>query len=264
MFWFLLQSRHQLNPIALICCIVGAQDISEDGSFDQCSFSHLSGPNLSVISGNIMPKLLIINALSLRPKLVKNPRFLSTKNPTGISTSLPTIKKDKDIELMDPEDREHQMKLRKTILTTDQPMDITTISGVPEEHIFERRVRITRPTKNAMQSGTFANKRWTIEFENRERWENPLMGWTSTWVPTYLLHSTYLSLFQKWWSVIEFECFICHQRRSCRILRKEWLVLWNNWITREERPQQELRRKLLVEQTDANWFQVMIASQNDI
>ena len=31
-----------------------------------------------------------------------------------------------------------------------------------------------------MQSGTDSIQHWTMEFDNRERWENPLMGWTST------------------------------------------------------------------------------------
>lgn len=58
-------------------------------------------------------------------------------------------------------------------------MDITRISGVPEEHIKTRRVRIYMPPKNAMQSGTDNINMWQIEFDNRQRWENPLMGWCS-------------------------------------------------------------------------------------
>lgn len=58
--------------------------------------------------------------------------------------------------------------------------DLTPISGVPEEHIRERRVRISLPSKNSMQSGTDNLDFWKIEFDARERWENPLMGWTST------------------------------------------------------------------------------------
>lgn len=58
--------------------------------------------------------------------------------------------------------------------------DLSAISGVPEEHIKTRRVRICLPVKNAMQSGTDNLDHWKIEFDTRERWENPLMGWTST------------------------------------------------------------------------------------
>ncbi|ELT93465.1 hypothetical protein CAPTEDRAFT_40375, partial [Capitella teleta] len=58
--------------------------------------------------------------------------------------------------------------------------DVSMVSGVPQEHVKERYVRIFVPAKNAMQSGTNKTKRWKMEFDNRERWENPLMGWIST------------------------------------------------------------------------------------
>ena len=56
------------------------------------------------------------------------------------------------------------------------------MAGVPEEHIKPRMVRIYVPARNAMQSGTFGTRKWKIDFDSRERWENPLMGWTSTYV----------------------------------------------------------------------------------
>lgn len=46
-----------------------------------------------------------------------------------------------------------------------------------------RMVRIFVPTKSAMQSGTANTDKWEMEFENRERWTNNLMGWTSTGDP---------------------------------------------------------------------------------
>ncbi|KAK0146382.1 NADH dehydrogenase [ubiquinone] iron-sulfur protein 4, mitochondrial [Merluccius polli] len=58
--------------------------------------------------------------------------------------------------------------------------DITSLTGVPEEHIKTRKVRIFVPTKTAMQSGVNGTKKWKIDFDTRERWENPLMGWAST------------------------------------------------------------------------------------
>ncbi|XP_048737764.1 NADH dehydrogenase [ubiquinone] iron-sulfur protein 4, mitochondrial-like [Ostrea edulis] len=61
--------------------------------------------------------------------------------------------------------------------------DISCLTGVPDEHLKTRRVRIFVPTKNAMQSGVFGTRRWKIEFDTRERWENPLMGWTSSGDP---------------------------------------------------------------------------------
>uniref|UniRef100_A0A8C5M4U7 NADH dehydrogenase [ubiquinone] iron-sulfur protein 4, mitochondrial n=1 Tax=Leptobrachium leishanense TaxID=445787 RepID=A0A8C5M4U7_9ANUR len=58
--------------------------------------------------------------------------------------------------------------------------DISTITGVPEEHIKTRKVHIFVPARNAMQSGVQNAKKWKMEFDTRERWENPLMGWASS------------------------------------------------------------------------------------
>uniref|UniRef100_A0A8I5NSA3 NADH dehydrogenase [ubiquinone] iron-sulfur protein 4, mitochondrial n=1 Tax=Papio anubis TaxID=9555 RepID=A0A8I5NSA3_PAPAN len=58
--------------------------------------------------------------------------------------------------------------------------DVTTLTGVPEEHIKTRKVRIFVPARNNMQSGVNNTKKWKMEFDTRERWENPLMGWAST------------------------------------------------------------------------------------
>lgn len=61
--------------------------------------------------------------------------------------------------------------------------DITPLSMVPQLHIQHRRVRIFKVSKNAMQSGTNATQKWRMEWDAWERWENPLMGWTSTGDP---------------------------------------------------------------------------------
>uniref|UniRef100_A0A663EZC8 NADH dehydrogenase [ubiquinone] iron-sulfur protein 4, mitochondrial n=1 Tax=Aquila chrysaetos chrysaetos TaxID=223781 RepID=A0A663EZC8_AQUCH len=58
--------------------------------------------------------------------------------------------------------------------------DITALTGVPDEHIKTRKVHIFVPARNAMQAGVNNTKKWKMEFDNRERWENPLMGWAST------------------------------------------------------------------------------------
>ncbi|XP_033337697.2 NADH:ubiquinone oxidoreductase subunit 18 [Megalopta genalis] len=71
--------------------------------------------------------------------------------------------------------------------------DVGIISGIPEEHIKNRRVRIYCPAKNAMQSGTDNTHMWEIDFETRERWENPLIGWTSTGDPMSNLKVQFVS-----------------------------------------------------------------------
>ncbi|XP_063225374.1 NADH dehydrogenase [ubiquinone] iron-sulfur protein 4, mitochondrial [Bacillus rossius redtenbacheri] len=88
-----------------------------------------------------------------------------------------------DVEaVVNPEKVSHQKELQGYI-TIDQPMDVSAVSGVPEEHIKTRLVRIFKPSKHAMQSGTDNTHHWQMEFETRERWENPLMGWSSTGDP---------------------------------------------------------------------------------
>jgi NADH dehydrogenase (ubiquinone) Fe-S protein 4 len=50
--------------------------------------------------------------------------------------------------------------------------------GVPPE-VLSRGVRIYRPAKTAMQSGTAGTEEWKIDFDVQGRWENELMGWSS-------------------------------------------------------------------------------------
>uniref|UniRef100_A0A672NSJ3 NADH dehydrogenase [ubiquinone] iron-sulfur protein 4, mitochondrial n=1 Tax=Sinocyclocheilus grahami TaxID=75366 RepID=A0A672NSJ3_SINGR len=66
------------------------------------------------------------------------------------------------------------------LITVDEKLDITTLTGVPEEHIKTRKVRIFVSARNAMQSGVKNTQKWKMDFDTRERWENPLMGWAST------------------------------------------------------------------------------------
>nr|CAG4642043.1 EOG090X0DNW [Eurycercus lamellatus] len=69
------------------------------------------------------------------------------------------------------------------LITVDRHVDIAPITGIPEEHILTRLATISKPSKHAMQSGTSNTHHWKLEFETRERWENPLMGWSSTGDP---------------------------------------------------------------------------------
>ncbi|XP_060521606.1 NADH dehydrogenase [ubiquinone] iron-sulfur protein 4, mitochondrial [Cylas formicarius] len=87
-----------------------------------------------------------------------------------------------DITLLNPDEVEHKKKMQGYI-TVEGPTDCSLITGVPEEHIKERRVRIYEPPKNCMQSGTNNLGHWEMDFDARERWENPLMGWSSTGDP---------------------------------------------------------------------------------
>lgn len=57
--------------------------------------------------------------------------------------------------------------------------EIATLAEVPAEYTRNRRARIFRPAKSAMQSGTFHTQKWRVEFDTQQRWENPTMGWQS-------------------------------------------------------------------------------------
>ncbi|KAG8326201.1 NADH dehydrogenase Fe-S protein subunit 4 ndufs4 [Homalodisca vitripennis] len=82
-----------------------------------------------------------------------------------------------------PDEVAHDKQIEEGYITIDSPVDISKVTGVPEEHIKSRRVHIFQTVKNAMQSGTDNVGQWSMQFETRERWENPLMGWASTGDP---------------------------------------------------------------------------------
>ena len=42
------------------------------------------------------------------------------------------------------------------------------------------KVKIYKPTKTAMQSGSRNTKKWLIEFDTKDKGINPLMGWESS------------------------------------------------------------------------------------
>ena len=58
---------------------------------------------------------------------------------------------------------------------------VNTLSGIPQEQL-NRVARIYIPAKNTMQSGNWNTREWRLDFETQERWENPLMGWTSRYI----------------------------------------------------------------------------------
>ncbi|KAL4702489.1 hypothetical protein ACJJTC_014632 [Scirpophaga incertulas] len=123
----------------------------------------LSKPNLS----RSLPSLAICNS-----------RYASS-DPSCLKEA-PIIDTDAAIAL--PEEQRSRRALESSIVVPIK-VDLSPVSGVPEEHIKTRRVRIYQPPKNAMQSGTNNIHHWEMEFDTRQRWENPLMGWTSTGDP---------------------------------------------------------------------------------
>lgn len=83
-------------------------------------------------------------------------------------------------DLVSKEEKLAREARKEAVIIVSDAEDVGICSGVPEEHIKPRTVRIYCPAKNAMQSGTNNINHWQIDFDTRERWENSLMGWTST------------------------------------------------------------------------------------
>ncbi|KAJ0982150.1 hypothetical protein J5N97_010405 [Dioscorea zingiberensis] len=63
-----------------------------------------------------------------------------------------------------------------------KPGEIGMVAGIPQEHL-RRRVSIYSPARTASQQGSGKVGRWKINFLSTQKWENPLMGWTSTGDP---------------------------------------------------------------------------------
>ncbi|KAJ7007117.1 hypothetical protein D5086_004610 [Populus alba] len=72
--------------------------------------------------------------------------------------------------------------LSSSALVEVNPGEIGMISGIPEQHL-RRRVIIYSPARTATQQGSGKVGRWKINFLSTQKWENPLMGWTSTGDP---------------------------------------------------------------------------------
>lgn len=102
-------------------------------------------------------------------------------------------------------------------------IDKSRASLYPEqlEWMDDRTVRISKPSKNVMQSGTSYTNCWRIDFNSDKRWENWLMGWTSSGDPMSNLSLNFPSK--------ETAISFCEKNRF------QWFL--------EEQPERKLRRK---------------------
>ena len=73
-------------------------------------------------------------------------------------------------------------EVKPIALGSDVEPAASDLSGVPEEHKEERIARVFRPAREATQTAWNGTKVWKIELDNRPRWENSCMGWSSTLV----------------------------------------------------------------------------------
>lgn len=153
------------------------------------------------MSYNILNAICVKQAFhTIRRTLATNSAMYSNKSS---KLTVYTNKLDSEYETMEPVLKKQKELLETTTLTVTEPRDLKVINGVPEEHVNTRRVRICKPSKNAMQSGTENTHLWRLDFEDRERWENPLMGWTSTGDP--------LSNLNVWFATAEEAAEYCDQ-----------------------------------------------------
>jgi hypothetical protein len=75
----------------------------------------------------------------------------------------------------------------------DDASEIAVFNGFPAEH-QNRTVMIAPRFDKTMQSGQGHIHQWQITWKNRERWSNPLMGWTSSADPMSNVKLTFDSL----------------------------------------------------------------------
>lgn len=130
-------------------------------------------------------RIAVGRVVTASPKQPFSPSFTACKLSDDITKSV-NVKEPKrlDVEISSKTEEELDFDRRhKGLITVEGKNDVATTSGVPEEHLTTRYVRVYRPAKSAMQSGTAGVRRWRIEFETRERWENNLMGWASSGDP---------------------------------------------------------------------------------
>ncbi|PNH10704.1 NADH dehydrogenase [ubiquinone] iron-sulfur protein 4, mitochondrial [Tetrabaena socialis] len=83
------------------------------------------------------------------------------------------------------------------------PKEAGFTAGIPMG-TFTRKARIYSPARTASQSGlartivyASSTPTWKIEFDTLSKWENPLMGWTSTADPLENVGRTSLAFYTK-------------------------------------------------------------------
>ncbi|KAM3720519.1 NADH dehydrogenase [ubiquinone] iron-sulfur protein 4 [Dirofilaria immitis] len=104
--------------------------------------------------------------------------FADSTNGSHIQYPISTVTQKSVDDVLEPSQVPTKIRVSDEMLK--QAVDI---AGVPKDFLRSRRVRIYRPAREATQSGWAATRTWKIEVDNMERWENPLIGWSSTGDP---------------------------------------------------------------------------------
>uniref|UniRef100_A0A915Q6B9 NADH dehydrogenase [ubiquinone] iron-sulfur protein 4, mitochondrial n=1 Tax=Setaria digitata TaxID=48799 RepID=A0A915Q6B9_9BILA len=122
----------------------------------------------------------MLSARSVTLLRVVGIRRFADSTSSGSRAELPpsavTLKSIDDV--LEPSKTPTKIKLPNEI--QEEAIDL---SGVPVGFLRSRRARIYQPVREATQSGWANTKAWKVELDNLERWENPLIGWSSTGDP---------------------------------------------------------------------------------
>lgn len=160
--------------------------------------------------------------LTAKPPKVSLKQVAPTSKPSSTSTSHHESAKLHPLAQL----QELQQPLPPAVQTEpDSDIATRTDTGLfyPEqmEWLDTRLVRISRPTKNVMQSGTAYTNTWKIEFNSEKRTEYWLMGWASTSDPVSNMSLTFPTK--------EDAIAFCERNKL------QWFV--------EEQPTRQIRRK---------------------
>uniref|UniRef100_A0A6P7F1C2 NADH dehydrogenase [ubiquinone] iron-sulfur protein 4, mitochondrial n=1 Tax=Diabrotica virgifera virgifera TaxID=50390 RepID=A0A6P7F1C2_DIAVI len=104
--------------------------------------------------------------------------FFSGKPPKGGLNEEPVkrIKKDLVPKSLD------EVEERDVTIQVPEELDIQLLR--PEfDDLRERIARISKRSKNCMQSGKFNLNQWRLMFDTKKRWENPCIGYCSSGDP---------------------------------------------------------------------------------
>jgi len=127
--------------------------------------------------------LHITEMLRVTRRLV-NVRFYSAvgegdKGHSDVRNVTQPILKRKGAKTKDLKEVLEGVKEKKSVETLTNQDYVMEVSGVPEEHQYERRARVYKPARNAEQAGWNNTNLWKIELDLQERWENPTIGYCS-------------------------------------------------------------------------------------
>ena len=90
-------------------------------------------------------------------------------------------------------ERKEKMEIEENTVADHKDVNrFTQISGFSQIE-QSRKVQIYIPAKNVMQSGTHGNNKWQLRWDTQERYENPLMGWSSSGDPLSNVHISFAS-----------------------------------------------------------------------